>query len=94
MPLEESRKQFLRDMRLGSLHVDQARIMDEMETMAEYLTEWIARCREGNVPAWVLYGQMHLDVWEVMEKLENMFGPELGPELGPESDTEGIVLDG
>ena len=86
MALEESRKQFLRDMRLGSLNVDQARIMDEMETMTGYLTEWIARCREGNIPAWVLYGQMHLDLWNVVEMLETLFDPE--------SETEGIALDG
>ena len=86
MALEECRKQFLLDMRLGRLNVDQARIMDEMETMAGYLTEWIARCREGNVPAWVLYGQMHLDLWNLMEMLETL--------LGPESEPEGMALDG
>ncbi|MDE0204544.1 MAG: hypothetical protein OXP66_00735 [Candidatus Tectomicrobia bacterium] len=86
MALEACRKQFLLDMRLGRLNVDQARIMDEMETMAGYLTEWIGRCREGNVPAWVLYGQMHLDLWNLMEMLETL--------LGPESEIEGMALDG
>ena len=86
MALDESRKNFLRDMQLGSLHVDQTRIMDEMEAMAGYLREWIARCREGNVPAWVLYGQMHLDLWNVMEMLESMFGAE--------GDSRDLEMDG
>ena len=44
---EESREKFLREMRNGSLHVDQVRIVDEMAAMPGYMEEWVARCREG-----------------------------------------------
>ena len=86
MAEEKSRKEFLRDMQRGSLDVGQNRIMDEMEGLVGYLKEWIAKCREGNVPAWVVYGQIHYDLWEVLEKLEGM--------SGLESESEGVVLGG
>ena len=76
---EESREKFLREMRNGSLHVDQVRIVDEMAAMPGYMEEWVARCREGDIPAWVLYGQINFEFWEMLGKLESMFGPASGP---------------
>ena len=71
---EKSRQEWLEDMKWKFGKVDQALVVEEMETMAGHLREWAARCREGDVAAWVVLGQVHHQFWDVADALEQMFG--------------------
>ena len=52
----------------GSL--DQSLIVEEMETLGDHLKEWAERCRQGHIGAWVLFGKLHFQFWELVEALE------------------------